>query len=410
MTTVLNDDSRPLYFSFEPRQQVVEGSVVRIVAHDGSSEVPCWFVTKDANLTLCNEALFCLGLLPAMKMQRDLHIEGSLDAKLYDALPRLQDIYGIWEPTYRRTQLSGAARSLSAPSLGLGVGTFFTGGVDSYYTLIKHQSELTHIIYVHGIDVGLADKRLRAQVSAMLERVGNDFGVKVIELESNLRGYFEDFGLEWGRHAFGPALIAVAHLLAPDLRKIYVPSTFTYAELIPVGSHPLVDPLWSSSRLEVVHDGCEATRIMKVQKLATSQTAMETLRVCFNNVDSNYNCGKCEKCFRTMVNLKAAGALERCTTFPGTIDLRALRRMSVIEEYERAMMLQNLRALEGQPAERQLYDALNKILKRPVWQSRVNEEFWRRIRVWRRSVRRRLGLEKKYSQFELGGNDVQPPQ
>ena len=38
----------------------------------------------------------------------------------------------------------------------------------------------------------------------------------------------------------------------------------TYAHLGPLGSHPLLDPLWSSEDVELVHDGCEATRLDKL--------------------------------------------------------------------------------------------------------------------------------------------------
>jgi hypothetical protein len=43
--------------------------------------------------------------------------------------------------------------------------------------------------------------------------------------------------------------------------------------------------------------------------------ASELLRVCWRNPDGTYNCGRCEKCVRTMVQLLAADALRQCSVF-----------------------------------------------------------------------------------------------
>ncbi len=51
--------------------------------------------------------------------------------------------------------------------LASGIACFFSGGVDSFYTLLKHREEITHIIFVHGFDIALEDHSLRAQASRM---------------------------------------------------------------------------------------------------------------------------------------------------------------------------------------------------------------------------------------------------
>ena len=45
------------------------------------------------------------------------------------------------------------------------------------------------------------------------------------------------------------------------------------------------------------------------------------LRVCWQNVGTDLNCGRCEKCVRTMAMLAGAGVLDRCETFPDRVDL-----------------------------------------------------------------------------------------
>jgi hypothetical protein len=86
--------------------------------------------------------------------------------------------------------------------------------------------------------------------------------------------------------------------------------------LVPWGSHPKLDPLWSNGKVSLSHDGCEAMRLDKARLVSLHPIALETLRVCFGNPASLYNCGKCQKCLTTMVLLQRCGALESCRTFP----------------------------------------------------------------------------------------------
>jgi hypothetical protein len=48
-----------------------------------------------------------------------------------------------------------------------------------------------------------------------------------------------------------------------------------------------------------------------VLAIAEDPVAHVTLRVCWLNPDQSNNCGRCEKCLRTMTSLAAAGVLSR---------------------------------------------------------------------------------------------------
>lgn len=362
----------------------------------GSDTRSVFFRTSDAELTPSPEAWFCLALLPAMKQGADLGIDAAMSPRLLQAAGRLMDIFCSWYPDFHRTRLLGTSPTSDSSPVGTGVGSFFTGGMDSFYTLLKHREEITHVIFVHGADVSLGDTKLRHQVSTMLSRVENELKVTVIEIESNVSDFLRSNGIGWDvGHIAG--LTAIGHLLAPHLKRIYIPSSFTYAELFPWGSHPLSDPLWSSGRLEFVHDGNEASRVQKAALLASSDLALQSLRVCFRNYpDSAYNCGTCEKCVRTMINLRAAGALDRCTTFPNRLDLSRVKRLAITKESERAFLRENLRALESHE-DRELHNTLLRMYRRPIWLSQLYAQFSRRIWTWKRSLRRRLGLESRGS-------------
>ena len=133
-------------------------------------------------------------------------------------------------------------------------------------------------------------------------------------VRSNIQGLVEPI-LLWD-YAHGGCLAAVGLFLRGAFHQIYIPSTHSVAEQIPWGSNLALDGHWSTEGTTFIHDGTEATRIEKViSQIARSPLALEHLRVCFANERGAYNCGKCDKCLRTMINLYAAGALEKSSTF-----------------------------------------------------------------------------------------------
>ncbi|MEI2745734.1 MAG: hypothetical protein V9G22_09965 [Ottowia sp.] len=60
-------------------------------------------------------------------------------------------------------------------------------------------------------------------------------------------------------------------------------------------------------------------RSTKLERVAAWPEGLAALQVCFTHdplPPGVANCGRCEKCLRTRLNLLVAGALDRATTFP----------------------------------------------------------------------------------------------
>ena len=87
-----------------------------------------------------------------------------------------------------------------------------------------------------------------------------------------------------------------------------------------------------------------ATRIEKIQAIADAGIARDTLRVCWQNVPGTLNCGRCEKCIRTMVGFAALRRLEETNAFPVGIDLQAVARQAAVTRSDRAFLIENLEA------------------------------------------------------------------
>ena len=113
----------------------------------------------------------------------------------------------------------------------------------------------------------------------------------------------------WDDHHLGSALAAVALTLSFRLRYVCIPSAFSYNHLVAHGSTPLVDEMYSTERLNLIHDGSEVTRASKVAKMIEwdRDLVLARLRVCWRNSGGAFNCGQCRKCVRTAVPLRVLG-------------------------------------------------------------------------------------------------------
>jgi hypothetical protein len=209
---------------------------------------------------------------------------------------------------------------------------------------------------------------------ATAQAAAAELGKPLLEVRANFRHLGDAAG---ARHLLyhGSALAAIALLLQGTVGRMLIASTFSFDLLRPWGSHPLIDPLWSTESLEIVHDGCEATRPMKVERLAESDIAMRHLRVCQNRplpglaVSDRLNCGSCKKCLLTMTNLRIAGALGRCETLPDELDLDFLASVSVDDERDFVRLNENLHAAEERDPE--LAAVLRKSLERSLIQDPI---------------------------------------
>ncbi len=310
----------------------------------GANSCEVWYRVSEGPLSAEVEPFLAATLLPAMKVGAPLKLPGAVSSRLLGAIPRIQEVFHIWDRNFRKTPVEAEPKNTPGSTGARGVACFFSGGVDSFYSVLKHREEIAKLILVYGFDIRLDDEALRAKVSKAAREAAAELHKPLVEVETNVRE-LSDQHVSWQLY-HGAALASVALLLSPQFRKVYIAATHTYAHLFPWGSHPLLDPLWSTEETEIVHDGSETTRVEKVGQIVSCATARKYLRVCWKNLDGAYNCGRCEKCLRTMIALYLAGALERCATFDRPFDLAAISRIEIPNANARAFVEETLEAVE----------------------------------------------------------------
>jgi hypothetical protein len=190
--------------------------------------------------------------------------------------------------------------------------------VDSFYTLwanlpknqpIPH-AQVTHGLFVHGIDLRLDDKENYQSTVEPYDQMFKDLGLELIQVATNAN-QFAEFRIDWPIF-FGAPLIGSAMLLAPWLTRFYLPSSMlSYLKLISQGSHPLIDHLLSTETTEIVHHGAAINRYDKLDKLVHWPVTHHKLRVCADKLRlvGLSNCSACHKCYRTMTLLELLDAL-----------------------------------------------------------------------------------------------------
>jgi hypothetical protein len=313
-----------------------------------------------------SDAFLAAGLFPAMKLGNNLRIEGTVSPKLLHATDTIQNIIKSWFSGYAKVSIGAEKSNHTELTDQRGVGAFFSGGMDAFYTLLKHRDEITTLIFIHGFDIQLEKHEFRERASKAFREVAAAFNKVLVEVETNLAESLEKISPSFipaGGDAHGAVLASIALLLSPQMKKVYIPSSYPYADLAPWGSHVLLDPLWSTEDVEIVHDGCEATRVQKAAVVAESDVALRHLRVCLFKPKDGLNCEQCEKCLRCMTTLRAVGALDKCSTFSQKLDLENVEKIQIPYEGLYKSYRSTLQAVEKNGNDPELAKALDTCIK-----------------------------------------------
>lgn len=308
------------------------------------------------------DAMFAAAVPIAMRRSSALRADQPVSPRLLAGASRAQSILAAWDGRLRPVELRADIRDEGEPAPGRGVAAFFTGGVDSFYSVLKRRAELDALVYVHGFDVALDEHDKRDLVSRELRSVAAELELPLIEVETDLRRT-SDAHCGWRRIYTGVALASVGLLLATRFRLVLIPATHSYRDLHPTGTHPLLDPLWSTEHLEIAYVDA-VTRVQKLSEISRSDLAMRSLRVCFAEGEPELNCGRCNKCLRTMAGLRIVGGLARCRTLPDELPLRRISRVPIRHDDAMTYVRENLAAAEALGTDPRLVLALRRLTRR----------------------------------------------
>lgn len=283
---------------------------------------PLWFESADATLDLAPEVLACALLLPCAMYGRPPPVVAPLDSQWLGNARRVLDIARAWwgYPADPGKVLRGlrprTAAVVAAPAHGRGTALCFSGGVDSFHTLLRGSIGVDCILYVHGFDLPLDRRGCADEFRRSLERIAQVVQARPVVVRTNLREHSLLRASHW-EQVHGGALAAIGHLLAASIAELLVSASYPRELDHPWGSHWRLDPLWSTESVRITHVGAEQWRASKLLEMVDEPLVQQHLRVCLYQRERRPNCGRCEKCIRTMLILEAVGRLRDFCTLPG---------------------------------------------------------------------------------------------
>ncbi len=288
-------------------------------------EYQVWYETETerANGYRLNPAALVVGtFLRAMCLrERRLLFEGTLSPRLREGLSTAMLHFCRW---YGFRPIAIEASDRCDPGFPPPIprtASFLSGGVDSLATLAinrrdypaAHPASIRTVLFVKGLE----GKANAALVERTLQRFAAEAGLELLSVSTNLIGLDRRQPYQTKIYA-GSFFASAAHLFSGRLTTAIISSSHHVLELEPWGTHPLVDPSYSSDELAIRHEGGTLWRHEKVALVAGWDEALRVLRPCWNpDVPADaLNCGRCEKCLRTMCALLACGKREDCPVFP----------------------------------------------------------------------------------------------
>ena len=278
---------------------------------------------------------FLLGLLYfAMRSGCDIRLEGAVSAQLAANLPdEVMPIMSAYRPCVNPIRID-AGETRDFPG-GSGVGTGFSGGVDSFYTIVSNlerpvraEDRLTHMFFfnVGTNGLGRSPEELESTRKKFLMRYETlrtsaaMIALPFIPVDSNVHSFLPDNIAS----DITVCNAAAVHFLRRGIGLYYTSSNgYDYAELLRYLMH--TDPSaridmamiehvlcqWlSDPALRIVPFGTNRKRLEKTQAIADYRPAQLRLNVCNSVSTMEKNCSVCSKCRRSMMELELLGKLD----------------------------------------------------------------------------------------------------
>ena len=304
----------------------------------------------EPDLTDNGNAWVLLMLPLASYYGEDIQIDRPVDGLFLENLLGVQRLWKSWYPELHVVDIKPAAILPRAASDRPGkVIACFSGGVDSLFTFNRHRDRLLgnghglidELLCIGGLMTSMADIGTLRQD---FERVAGETGHRLIPIVMDFRygakdgpnPYTVGFGEWWEKLTHGVAIATPVHLFDKRYKELLIPASIDISTIAPWGSHPLSDPLLSSSGLSIVHDGIIFSRFERTAAIAKIEDALQILHVCGQDRRLG-NCSRCEKCLRTMTSLDLLGARARAKTFDWSdFSLRTISRIWLGENAYRA--------------------------------------------------------------------------
>ena len=148
-------------------------------------------VQADVQLMESAEPFLAAGFLEALTRGGALKIESELGISkpLLSNIEVLQLIYRNWNSALKPVTLDCSTVEPRSPIPG--VASMYSAGVDSTYTLLQHDQDITHMVRLFGLDFSETPEET-AQIVEHDSAFAREIGKRYIPVRTNFRDYVHE--------------------------------------------------------------------------------------------------------------------------------------------------------------------------------------------------------------------------
>lgn len=283
-----------------------------VLWYEVSSEYVPYLCTEKSDAFLVNLLLY------AMENDYNIVCEGCISEKLYYQLteyliPTISQNIEVYKPIIIKAPLS--SEILLSQNC---VGGSISGGVDSFFTAIKHRERLesnfniTHYTFFNagasGMYGGEKARKIFHERIDWIKQVAIEQGKPLVVVDTNFNEFLHQVHVE--THTFRSLAIPLA------LQKLF--SVYYYSSGVPFNEFEisksdtasydlLIMSCLNTENITFYSHGGNTTRIEKLKYISSYPVTYKYLNVC---VWDATNCCRCPKCRKTMMELHLIGKLD----------------------------------------------------------------------------------------------------
>jgi hypothetical protein len=280
------------------------------------------------------------GLFPGMRLKQGIRLNVPASRRRRKNLSSAQSVLVSRFPDeFVTVKLTAPRGGFGFPRQKRHVGQFFTGGVDSFYTMLTNP-QVDFLVY--AFDFVNEPIRITEILRPHLRAIADHYGKELIELEYNARAALDPFA-DWGKQSYPSVLSSFAAFLSGELHEMIIPSQYAGTATEFWGDHPDINDWWAPGDVSYVYDSGDVSRFVKTALIAKDEFARDHLRVCWQATD-RLNCGHCEKCIRTRTALDIIVPGVVTAGFPAPLDVKEVSGLTFPHVIVHEMWMDNLNA------------------------------------------------------------------
>lgn len=265
----------------------------------------------------------------------DLVLEGAATRQQLDRLDEFQTIWSVWRPDlFRRIRVLADDEVEPVAGERAGAAMGFSGGVDAGFAFAAHRSgilgRLTRQVDLAMLGVGWdlkpGDEAALDAARTSAERALTPYGVPLAVVHTNWR---QQYCPAWFM-CFNAGITSILHTFSATHSAAVHATDHSYRlelRMPPYGSNLGINHLLGNPGFPVISTGGTHRRIERVAFLGDHPALLKELRVCYKPGNGGRNCGHCEKCVRTQLELRATGL--PADAFPSPMVADDVRRATI---------------------------------------------------------------------------------